>query len=149
MGKYEPLASRLKDTSSDVFDANFEQIEEILKFKLPPSARRHRTWWGNCFKGTHSQAKGWIDAGWETREIDLKNEVVRFERTYNAVRADRDISNVDLWDKARGFTGISDRKVLEKAAVEALIRQAAIEQLIALGGTMPGFKSAPRRRADG
>lgn len=146
MGKYEPLASKLKDTSGDVFQASFGEIEDVLKFKLPPSARQHRTWWGNCFKGTHSQAKGWIDAGWETREIDLDKEVIRFERTAKADQASRDVDNHELWEKARNFSGISDRKLLEKAAAEALIRQAAIEQLIALGGTMPNLVIPPRER---
>jgi hypothetical protein len=146
MGKYEPLATKLKETSSDVLDASFDEIEDILKFQLPPSARRHRTWWGNCYKGTHSQAKGWIEAGWETRHIDLDKEVVRFQRAATPNKISRDDTTIDYWDEARRFTGIMDRNELEKAAANALVRQVATERLIALGGTMPDLVIPARER---
>jgi hypothetical protein len=146
MGKYEPIARKLREASNDELSLSLSEIEDILKFKLPPSARKHRAWWSNSYKGNHSQAQGWIGAGWETRDIDMTKQSVRFVRTAKAGRMPRDRENMDLWDKARQYSGISDRTALERAAVEALIRQHAVEELIKLGGTMPDFKAAPRRR---
>jgi hypothetical protein len=146
MGKYEPLARLLSETSNDELSASFGDVEDILGFKLPPSARDHRPWWANSYKGSHSQAQGWIGAGWETRDIDMKRERVRFVRTGSAGRSNRGFENLGLWDKARSLTGITDRMELEVAAVRALIQQTAAHELAKLGGTMPDAKAAPRER---
>jgi hypothetical protein len=146
MGKYEPIARKLRQASNDELCISLSEIEEILKFNLPPSARKHRAWWSNSYKGNHSQAQGWIGAGWETRDIDLAKHSIRFVRTAKAGRMPRDNDNMELWDKARRYTGITDRAELERAAAEALIRQHALEELIKMGGTMPDFKAAPRTR---
>ncbi len=146
MGKYEPIARKLKQASNDEYCASLSEIEEILGFKLPASARKHRAWWSNSYKGNHSQAEGWIGAGWETRDIDVKRERVRFVRTEGAGRSHRGLNNLDLWDKARSLTGIHDRMELEAAAVRALLQQVAVEELIKLGGTMPDLVIPARER---
>ena len=146
MGKYEPLARKLNQTSDDALDVSFTEIEKILGFSLPPSARGHRPWWANSYKGGHSQAQGWIGAGWETRDIDLKRERVRFVRTGGGRQLHQMVGATDLWEKASVLTGISDRRELESAAAHALIQQAAQQQLARLGGTMPDASAAPRER---
>ncbi len=147
MGKYEPIARMLKQASNDEYCASLREIEEILGFKLPASARKHRAWWSNSYKGNHSQAQGWIGAGWETRDIDMQREQVRFVRTKGAGRSHRRLNNLDLWDKARSLTGITDRMELEAAAVRALLQQFAAQELAKLGGTMPDLVVPPRERA--
>lgn len=52
----------------------------------------------------------------------------------------------ELLKDAEEFTGIRERSALVNAALEALVEREAAHRLIALGGTMPGFKAAPRRR---
>lgn len=146
MGKYEPLARKLGQTSGDEFSASFSDIEKILGFRLPPSAREHRPWWANSYKSGHSQAQGWIGAGWETRDIDLQREQVRFVRAQRVGRSIREQDDLDLWAKASAMTGIIDRHQLEAAAVHALIQQTAAGHLARLGGTMPDAKAAPRER---
>jgi hypothetical protein len=54
----------------------FQQIEELIADKLPPSARSGPDWWSNA-KG-HVQAKSWIDAGWSKDGVDTKTETVTF-----------------------------------------------------------------------
>ena len=146
MGKYEPLARKLGQTSNDEFDASFGEIEKILGFSLPPSAREHRPWWANNSKGGHSQAQAWIGAGWETRDVDLKCERVRFVRAARKGNMVSATADADLWRKASLVTGISDRQELESAAVRALIQQAAAGHLARLGGSMPNADAAPRER---
>jgi Arc/MetJ family transcription regulator len=52
----------------------------------------------------------------------------------------------ELVAKAQKYTGIQEKSVLVDAALKALVEREAAHRLIALGGTMPGFKAAPRRR---
>lgn len=142
MGKYEPLANFLKDFDGKSWDASFAEIESVLGFKLPPSAHAHRAWWANQFKGHHSQAKGWIEAGWVTSDIDQRRGRVRFERRSSGFRK----SNDDIWRHAERMTGIVDRAELEKAAVKALIQAHAARMLATMGGTMPDLVVPERER---
>lgn len=144
MGKYEPLAKHLKGLPLDEWVAPIEEIEEVLGFELPPSARRHRSWWGNSYRGNHSQTEGWIAAGWETRDVDLPNGKVRFEKRAGRRETGSDIQ--ELWRKAREISGIVDGEELERAALTCFIQREAAKRLIAMGGTMPDFKPAPRER---
>jgi Arc/MetJ family transcription regulator len=52
----------------------------------------------------------------------------------------------DLLRKAAEATGIRAKTDLVHAGLDALVQREAARRLIALGGTMPGFKSPPRRR---
>lgn len=148
MGKYEPLAEYLKHRRLDAWDAPFSDIEDILGFELPASARRHRAWWANSTNGSHSQAKGWIAAGWwvEPAEINLRDECVRFVRAKHAGRMRAGTRLDELRERAIKISGIYDLEALEEAALKALIQREAGKQLIALGGTMPDFTLPERER---
>ena len=80
MGKYDPLYEYLRSLSSDTWRASFGEIEEVLGFKLPTSARKYSAWWDNEVDGTHVQARAWVEAGWEATELDLGFERVTFVR---------------------------------------------------------------------
>ncbi|MFN3516750.1 MAG: hypothetical protein ACK4YM_06270 [Novosphingobium sp.] len=146
MGKYQPLADYLGEIKDDVWNASFQEIERILKSPLPESARKHRAWWANQYRGNHSQAKGWIEAGWETRDIDQRSGTVRFERTKRAGRSERPLSEHELWKQAAIMSGISDRRELEIAAVNALIEREAGRRLASIGGSMAEAWAPPRER---
>lgn len=77
-GRYSRLFISFVDRWDYRWRATFEDIEEILGFALPPSARRHSAWWSNT--KSHSQALAWIAAGWKKSSIDMKGEMVVFER---------------------------------------------------------------------
>jgi hypothetical protein len=149
MGKYLPLSEFLKTRTTDSWEPTFEEIEKVLSFKLPPSARKHRAWWANQFKGHHSQAKAWIEAGWKVdpQEIDLSGEVVRFVRTKYAGRKTETSELENLRRKAIQFSGIEDPSKLEEAALNALIRNLAAKALTELGGSDPEACVPERRRA--
>ena len=60
---------------------NFNEIESILGFDLPSSARRHRAWWANENRGSHSHARyGWLAGGFRVVGVDLERESVTFVR---------------------------------------------------------------------
>lgn len=144
MGKYEPLARYLDSRKDDSWTASFDEIEAKLGFPLPKSAHDHRAWWSNQKSAGHSQKEGWQAAGWETSEVDLHRGTVRFERRSDA-REDSKPAD-DLWDKARSISGIEADTKLMEAALTALIQREAARKLIALGGSMPEFEAAPRKR---
>ena len=75
-GKYEPLTQHLSDADEQVINFTFSEIESILGFSLPPSAYKHTPWWGNSPK--NSQAKGWLNAGYQAREVDILHKTVTF-----------------------------------------------------------------------
>jgi len=63
--KYLNLRRFLEKSSSPQISLSYEQIEQILQFKLPASAHKHsEAWWSN--NRDHSQAIAWLDAGYET-----------------------------------------------------------------------------------
>jgi len=82
-GKYAPLYHHLRELSvqTNVWDTTFGEIEKLLKFPLPNSARIHRPWWANQGeRGGHSHALAWEMAGWKTEQVDMIKETVVFVR---------------------------------------------------------------------
>lgn len=74
-GKYMELAAHLAGLDNARWTASFEEIERILGFPLPDSARNHQAWWANQMR---SQSLGWQLAGWKATDLDLQNERVTF-----------------------------------------------------------------------
>lgn len=150
MGKYEPLGHYLKALERESWDAEFADVERVLQFELPNSAHRHSAWWANESHGSHSHARSWREAGWETTNVDLAGKRLRFVRSRKRSRHDeapqKDPVIADLWERARQISGIDDRDALLKAALTTFIRREAAKGLIALGGTMPDFTIPPRER---
>ena len=58
----------------------FERIEEILKDRLPRSAREDSPWWGNQKQGLQIESNPWMDAGWMVEMVNLREKWVRFVR---------------------------------------------------------------------
>jgi hypothetical protein len=76
-GRYEPLYLFLVNHEGSEITLTVQQIEEILGFRLRDSARQYSAWWANDV--THSQAKAWIFAGWESEKVRL-NESTTFRK---------------------------------------------------------------------
>lgn len=76
--KYATLVEHLQSRGQDRREFTFNQIEKILGFPLPKSAKNHRAWWANS--DNHAQARAWMAAGWRTEGLDLKGKKVSFVR---------------------------------------------------------------------
>ncbi len=76
MGKYVRLTKHLQSLDADPWTASFAELEKILGFPLPASARTYQAWWQPG--GLHSHARGWTDAGWKVEKLDLARSWVRF-----------------------------------------------------------------------
>lgn len=78
-GKYAPLYRYLSARTGSRWRTTFVEIEAILGFDLPDSARLYRPWWSNQKRdGGHSHALAWRAAGWKTRQVDLEAETLVF-----------------------------------------------------------------------
>ena len=79
--KYQRLYTHLCGLATEEWRTSFGEIESIIGFELPASARLHRPWWSNQTGGNgHSQALAWSAAGWETAEVDLNAETLLLRR---------------------------------------------------------------------
>ena len=79
MTKYARLTDFLERLEPSSRRMSFAEIENVLEFSLPESARRHQAWWANNpIDGRQSMA--WLSAGWQTEDLDLAGESVTFRR---------------------------------------------------------------------
>lgn len=78
MGKYYVLFNYLSNCGQECIKMSFVELEKILGFTLPNSARTYDMWWQN---GGHTQAYAWMNAGYMVTHFDLRNEVVEFSKS--------------------------------------------------------------------
>ena len=74
--KYRGLAEYLLSTNETRITLSYSQIEEILGFALPDTARKFKqSYWANT--ETHSYASSWMAVGYKTR-VDIDSDTVTF-----------------------------------------------------------------------
>ncbi len=80
MHKYEPLRDWLLKQPGIQVTVSFDDIEheDRIGVKLPPSAREHRSWWGNEVAADSRQCRAWLDARGCVDSVDLLRERVTF-----------------------------------------------------------------------
>ncbi len=94
-GKYERLYSHLSGLGVPEWRTSFREIESILGFDLPRSARLHRPWWANqAESGGHTQALSWGIAGWVTAEVNMNAETLLFKRKQQRARRQPNLDEI-------------------------------------------------------
>ena len=108
-GKYGRLFMCLMARDDYNWRTTFEEIEKVLRFNLPRSARLYSAWWANEEPGgRHTHALAWTAAGWKVAEVDMEAETLTFQRLKPArapkvkrARIDLDkefpIHHIDAW----------------------------------------------------
>jgi hypothetical protein len=79
MSKYDPIGEFLRSQFGDEIPMTFVEVERVLGFRLPPSAREHRPWWSNN-PDNSAMTKVWLKAGFRTERVDLAGEKLVFVR---------------------------------------------------------------------
>ncbi len=79
MSKYDPLENWLEQTEDEAVPMDFSEIEHVLGFELPPSSRTQRAWWSNN-ASNNVMTRAWLDAGFETANVDMESEKLIFKR---------------------------------------------------------------------
>lgn len=78
--KYSGLTKHLKYRASftNIVKLSLAQIDGLIGDNLPMSAYKTKNWWKNTSKSL--RARAWIDAGWETSEVNLEKGYVIFHK---------------------------------------------------------------------
>ena len=76
--KYAPLGQYLRKQSTNLVRMTFAEIERIISAKLPDS-QRYPAWWSNN-PFNNVMTKVWLDAGFETEQVDIPGRKVVFRR---------------------------------------------------------------------
>ena len=106
-GKYAPLYRHLAALARPDWEVSFAEIETILGFALPASARLHRSWWANRTRsGGHSHALAWKAAGWKTTQVNLATATLVFKREDGTGIQTGQASPVHGFNLARDFPAV-------------------------------------------
>lgn len=76
-GKYVPLSRYLSRNGQGTIELTFGEIEDILGFPLPSSARKYNAWWHEE-KTPRAHKVAWIEAGYYVKDYSIKKEKVVF-----------------------------------------------------------------------
>jgi hypothetical protein len=79
MSKYSALGDYLRRQRRDLVPMTFGEIEKITGTKLPASAHKHRPWWSNN-PDNSVMTKVWLDAGFESEQVDMPARKLIFRR---------------------------------------------------------------------
>jgi len=90
---------------------SFARIDGLIGSNLPMEAYRSEKWWSNSASTAH--AKGWLDAGWEVQDVNLKGGWVCFKkvRELPRVRGRKRRSSMEI---TKPFTPVPVRPLKSK-----------------------------------
>jgi len=80
--KYAPLTAYLRAQRGAQVRMAFAEIERVIGAKLPPSASS-RAWWSNN-PSNNVMTKAWLEAGFESEQVDLSGRKLAFRRMASA-----------------------------------------------------------------
>jgi len=83
MAKYEKFGPFLARQRAPEIKMAFAEIERVLGAPLPASAYKHRPWWSNN-PSNNALTKTWLEAGYETTQVDMANRRLVFQRVIKA-----------------------------------------------------------------
>ncbi|HVP26547.1 MAG TPA: hypothetical protein VMT26_02645 [Candidatus Bathyarchaeia archaeon] len=80
VNRFEGLGGylRFRGAFTKVVKLSFVRVDGIIGDNLPMEAYKSEAWWSNDSNSVH--ARGWLDAGWRVREMNLKEGYVVFEK---------------------------------------------------------------------
>ena len=88
MSKYYPLEEHLSRSGGEFVSMRFGDIEDVLGFRLPSSARNYRAWWSNS-TSNNAMTNAWMSAGYRSENVDMEGERLVFRRVRRAPGTDR------------------------------------------------------------
>ena len=109
MSKYDPLLTYLSKSRDESIPMGFSEIENVLGFELPPSSRRQRAWWSNN-PTNNVMTQAWLDAGYETANVDMAGEKLMFLKIEAAPKskAGKRVGEHPLFGALKGMLTIPD-----------------------------------------
>ena len=84
ISKYEEFARYLAKQDQDMLRMTFSEVAGIVG-SLPKAAYNHRAWWANSASNNHA-LNGWLNAGWETSQVDMDKEELVFIKAQDVLQ---------------------------------------------------------------
>lgn len=103
MSKYDELGRFLSGQFQAEVPMTFSEIERVTGAKLPPKAQNQRAWWSNN-PSNNVMTKIWLDAGFETAQVDIASRKLIFRRIARVAKGR------GMADEAREFKQASAAK---------------------------------------
>jgi hypothetical protein len=95
MSKYQPLAGHLSNLKEDQVRMTFGEIERLAKLTLPKTAYKHQAWWANSrTRDSHGWAHLWLQAGWESCNLNLERKTIEFRRAGSSAGGEATIASL-------------------------------------------------------
>lgn len=116
MSKYDGLGTHLRRQKGSEVPMTFSEIEDATGTKLPPKAQHSRAWWSNN-PSNNVMTKIWLDAGFETAQVDIPGRKLVFKRVRRSplLGAMKGTFSVDpSWDLTK--PAMSDEEIAETEA---------------------------------
>jgi hypothetical protein len=107
MGKYEPLGQFLRKQKRDRIAMSFADIERLIAAKLPKSSKSHRAWWSNN-PTNNVMTKEWLDAGFETVDVELDAERLVFRKSKQASSSGPGSDRKSIFGCMKGMVTLPD-----------------------------------------
>jgi hypothetical protein len=80
VSKYDGLGTYLRSQAGERIAMTFAQIEGVTGTTLPEKSQHSRAWWSNNASNS-VLTKVWLDAGFETADVDMRGRKLVFVRT--------------------------------------------------------------------
>lgn len=103
MSKYDALGAYLHKQSFSEVPMTFAEIETVTGTKLPPKAQHHRAWWSNN-PSNNVMTKVWLNAGYETAQVDMEGRKLVFRRLKREKRKQSASNSSGLAEAHRMFS---------------------------------------------
>lgn len=100
--RYYPLKTYFQKITADKIALTFTQIEKIVGFKLPLSAKKYPSWWSHK-SSQNAICDAWTSAGFVKQRVDIDDEKVYLYRDVSrkAVEIPNAILNGEIPENAR------------------------------------------------
>lgn len=85
MSKYDRLGAYLREQGKQLVPMTFAEIERVVGTKLPKS-QKHQAWWSNS-TSNNVMTQVWLDAGYQTEQVDVPGRKLVFRRADNTTGA--------------------------------------------------------------
>lgn len=135
---------KFRGAFTSIVKLTFARIDGLIGTNLPMAAFRDEIWWSNTSVNTHS--KGWLDAGWEVEQVNLREGYVVFKKARDVKFKKTRMAKMEI---TKPFTPVPVRPVKRKEPSKTKVsklyaRIKNIERERAMGNkTIRGL--APRR----
>lgn len=140
VSKYARLTQYLKFRGSFTrkVKLSFARIDGIIGTNLPMSAYKSEKWWDNVVTSAH--AKGWLDAGWETEEVNLKEGYVVFKKVKETPRSRKRKASKQI----KPFTPVRVRAPRPRAPSKTRVSKlyARLKNLERRTASMPSYRGS-------